>query len=429
MSEPLKIAIAGLGTVGTGTVKLIQENLGLLTLRTGRAISIVAVSARSKKNRDFDMSDITWYDDAVTMAAESDADVVMELIGGSEGIAKEVVETAIAKGRHVITANKALLAHHGAELARKAEEAGVALAYEAAVAGGIPVIKGIREGLAANSFDLVYGILNGTCNFILSNMRETGRDFEEVLFEAQELGYAEAEPSFDVDGIDASHKLSLLASLAFGSEVDFDSVYIEGIRAISSLDIAYADELGYRIKLLGIARKTQDGIDQRVHPCMVPAEQPIALVEGVLNAVVCKGNHVGTSVFEGAGAGGGPTASAVVADLVDIARGTILPTFGIPAAKLEKAVSQPVETREGSYYLRLTVEDRPGVIADIAAILKREKISVKSLLQHESNPGKAVPLVITTQETVELAMIRALESISGLDCVLEKPNMIRIVSL
>ena len=429
MSEPLKIAIAGLGTVGTGTVKLIQENLKVLSLRTGREMSIVAVSARSKKNRDFDMSTMTYYDNAVEMAEVCDADGVMELIGGSEGIAKEVVEVAIAKGRHVITANKALLAHHGTELAKKAEEAGVALAYEAAVAGGIPVIKGLREGLAANSFDLVYGILNGTCNFILTNMRETGRDFEEVLFEAQELGYAEADPSFDVDGVDAAHKLALLSSVSFGTEVDFDAVHIEGIRNISAIDIVNADELGYRIKLLGIARKTEHGIDQRVHPCMVAKGQPIASVEGVLNAVVCHGNHVGTTVFEGPGAGGGPTASAVVADLVDIARGTILPTFGIPVSSLEKPIAQPIEKREGSYYLRLNVEDRPGVIADISNILKDENISVKSLLQHETNPGNAVPLVITTQATVETAMLRSLEKITQLDCVLEKPNMIRIVSL
>ena len=324
MSDAIRIAVAGLGTVGAGTVRLLQEHAELIAQRAGRPAMLSAVGARDRrKDRGLDLVGVRWFEDVVAMAADAEVDVVIELIGGSEGTAKEVVETALRSGKHVITANKALLAHHGAALAREAEGGGGVLAYEAAVCGGIPIIKTLREGLAANRIERIYGILNGTCNFILTTMRETGREFGEVLAEAQKLGYAEADPSFDVDGVDAAHKLAILSALAYGCETDFDGVHIEGVRGISALDIDYADRLGYRIKLLGIARRTDGGIEQRVHPCMVAKSTPIAHVEGVFNAVVAEGDFVGSIMSEGAGAGAGPTASAVVADLIDIARGSL----------------------------------------------------------------------------------------------------------
>jgi homoserine dehydrogenase len=326
--EALRIGIAGLGTVGRGCLELLQANRDLMVERCGRPILVTAVSARDRgRDRGVDLSTVRWFEDARLLAADPDVDVVLELIGGSEGIAREVVEAAVAAGKSVVTANKALLAHHGTTLARQAEVAGVSLGYEAAVAGGIPIIKVLREGLAANGITRVYGILNGTCNYILSTMRESGREFAEVLAEAQALGYAEADPSFDIDGVDAAHKLAILTALAFGCEVNFAGVHCEGIRQVSALDIAFAGELGYRIKLMGLARVINGGVEQRVHPCMVRKEAPIANVEGVFNAVVADGDFVGTVLAEGRGAGAGPTASAVVADLMDIARGIRLPTF------------------------------------------------------------------------------------------------------
>ena len=430
MTKPLRIGIAGLGTVGAGTLGIIEAHGKLLAARCGRHFLVSAVSARDRnKDRGVDLSAVRWFEDAVAMAADDQIDVVLELIGGSDGIAKEVVETAIAGGKHVVTANKALLAHHGTALARAAEEARVFLGYEAAVAGGIPVIKSLREGLGGNAIERVYGILNGTCNYILSTMRDSGREFGEVLAEAQELGYAEADPSFDVDGVDAAHKLAILTALAFGCEVDFDSVYVEGIREISSLDIAYAEELGYRIKLLGIARRAQGGILQRVHPCMVAKETPIANVEGVFNAVVAEGDFVGRILSEGAGAGAGPTASAVVADLLDIARGSTLPTFAIPADELAASQAAAMDDHSASHYVRLMVVDRPGVIADIAAALRDEEISVEAMLQRGHAPGEAVPVVITTHATSERRIGRALQRIDAMEAVLETPRMIRIESL
>ena len=430
MSEPLKIAVAGLGTVGAETVRLIQEHSAVIAARCGRQIVVSAVCARERsKPRPVDLARARWFDDAVAMAADPDIDVVIELIGGAEGVAKAVIESAIEARHHVITANKALLAHHGAALARAAEAAGSTLAYEAAVAGGIPIIKVLREGLAANSIGRVYGVLNGTCNYILSTMRETGREFDQVLAEAQRLGYAEADPGFDIDGIDTAHKLAILTALAFGCEIDFDGVHVEGIRAVSSLDIAYAEELGYRIKLLGIAGRGAGGVEQRVHPCMVAKDSPIAAVEGVFNGVVAEGDFVGTIMAEGQGAGAGPTASAVVADLIDIARGTSLPTFAVPAVDLERVPSLPIERHVGCQYIRLMVVDRPGVIADVAAALRDEAISVEAMLQRGRSPDEAVPVVITTHETEDAAMTRALERIDALDAVLEPPCRIRIENL
>jgi homoserine dehydrogenase len=318
------------------------------------------------------------------------------------------------------------MARHGTRLAAQAEAKGVALAFEASVAGGIPIIKTLREGLAGNRLSRVYGILNGTCNYILTTMRETGREFTEVLAEAQKLGYAEADPSFDIDGIDAAHKLTILASVAFGRPVDFDGVYAEGIRHISRLDIDFAEELGYRIKLLGIARLTDHGLEQRVHPCMVPRATPIAAVEGVFNAVVAEGDFVGRVVLQGRGAGAFPTASAVAADIVDIAAGRIVPTLGVPAAALKPLPGASMEQHQGAYYIRLMVVDQPGVIADIAAALRDEQVSMESMIQRGRAPGEAVPVVLTTHATVEAAMRRALARIASLATVLEPPRMIRI---
>ena len=430
MTQPLKIAIAGLGTVGAGTLRILHEQSNLLAQRCGRALAVSAVSARSRqRDRGVSIDAFEWFDDPVAMARGGDADVVVELIGGEDGIAKAVLEAAIGAGRHVVTANKALLAHHGTALARAAEAANVTLAYEAAVAGGIPIVKALREGLAANSLSRVYGILNGTCNYILTTMRRSGRPFDDVLREAQELGYAEADPSFDIDGVDAAHKIAILTSIAFGTEIDFGAVHVEGIRQISPLDIEYADELGYRIKLLATTRRTGHGIEQRVNPSMVPNSAPIAFVEGVTNAIVAEGDTIGSAVHVGPGAGGGPTASAVVADLIDIARGRVTPTFAVPADQLEPLMPAAMERHSGSYYIRLMVDDKPGVVADVAAALRDEKVSLESMLQRARSSDEAVPVVLTTHTTEESAIRRALERIAGLSSVREAPCMIRIEDL
>ena len=427
MNPPLKIAVAGLGTVGAGTVQLLERQAELLALRAGRRIVVAAVSARDRRrDRGVDLSAVRWYEDAVALAADPDIDVVVELIGGAGGVALAVIETALAHKKHVVTANKALMAEHGTRLAAEAEAAGVALAFEAAVAGGIPVIKVLRESLAGNRLSRVYGILNGTCNYILTTMRESGREFAEVLGEAQKLGYAEADPSFDIDGIDAAHKLAILASVAFGRPVDLAGVYAEGIRHVTRLDIEFAEELGYRIKLLGIARLTEHGLEQRVHPCMVPRATPIAAVEGVFNAVVAEGDFVGRVVLEGRGAGAFPTASSVASDLVDIAAGRHVAAFGVPAAALAALPGAAMERHAGAYYIRLMVVDQPGVIADVAAALRDEQVSLESMIQRGRAPGEAVPVVLTTHVTVEAAMRRALDRIAALDTVLEPPRMIRI---
>jgi homoserine dehydrogenase len=418
LSDPINIAVAGLGTVGTGTLKLLERHAGLIEQRCGRRIQVAAVSARDRSRaRGIELGKAVWYD-------------VVELIGGANGVAKALCEAAIAAGKHVVTANKAMLAHHGVALARAAEERGVTLNYEAAVAGGIPIIKGLREGLAGNRITRVYGILNGTSNYILTAMRETGREFAEVLDEAKRLGYAEADHSFDIDGIDAAHKLAILTSVAFGCEINFEGVYVEGIRRVSSLDVAFADELKYRIKLLGLARLTEFGVEQRVHPCMVPDRAAIAHVEDVDNAVVAEGDFIGEVMFEGPGAGAGPTASAVVADLIDIARGRRVGTLAVPAVDLAKIPAAPMERHRGPYYLRLMVLDRPGVIADVAAAMRDEQISMESMLQHGRAPGgEAVPVVLTTHETEEAAMKRALARIAELETVVEPPCMIRVEPL
>ena len=430
MSGSLKIAVAGLGTVGAGVLRLLAEDGGELARRCGHTIEVTAVSARERgRERNVPLDSAQWFDDAATMAGEADAEVVVELIGGDGGVAREVCEAAIGAGRHVVTANKALIALHGTTLARQAEEAGVALCYEAAVAGGIPIIKAMREGLAANTITSLYGILNGTCNYILSAMRESGREFDDVLVEAQRLGYAESDPSFDVDGIDTAHKLAILTSVAFGHEVDFDGVYIEGIRHVSAQDIVFADELGYRIKLLAIARSTDHGIEQRVHPCLVGLDSPIAHVEGVFNAVVVHSDFAESTVYEGRGAGAGPTASAVVADLMDIARGVRVPTFAVPAHQLKPPQTSPMDRHRGAYYIRLMVVDRPGVFADIAGAMRDEEVSMEGILQRARAPGEAVPVVMTTHDTEEAAMNRVLARFAKFETVIEPPRMIRIEPL
>ncbi len=426
MAEPLKVAIAGLGTIGTGVLRLLHDNAGLLSARTGREVMLSALADPDRRDRGVPVGDIAWYTDGLAMAREADADVVVELIGGAGGVAKAVSEAAIENGRHVVTANKALIAHHGVELAVKAEAAGVTLAYEAAVAGGIPIIKSLREGLAGNSISRIFGILNGTCNYILTSMQSSQREFDAVLAEAQDLGYAEADPSFDVDGVDTAHKLAILAALAFGSKIDFATVHVEGIRHITPLDIAFAEELGYRIKLLGLAQLTDHGVERRVHPCMVPVSAAIAHVDGVFNAVVADGDFVDRVVHEGRGAGERPTASAVVADIADIAACRTTPAFGIPARDLRSLPAAAMQRHRGSYYVRLMVVDAPGVFADMAAILRDHAVSMEAVIQRARAPGEPVPVVITTHDAEEVAMVRSLEAMAALTACVETPRLIRI---
>ena len=428
----LRVGVAGLGTVGGGLVKLLATQRSVIEERCGLSVLVTAVSAKDRsRERGFDLEGAVWHDDAVSLAKDENVDVVCELIGGIGGVALAVCEAAIHESKHVVTANKAMMAVHGARLATLSEDKGVGIHYEAAVAGGIPIIKAIREGLSGNSVSGVVGILNGTCNYILTNMHDAAlagesRDFETVLEEAQKLGYAEADPSMDIDGVDAAHKLAILTSVAFGSVIDFDSIHVEGIRHISAVDIEYAIELGYRVKLLAIARKGMEGIQQRVHPCMVAERATIAHVDGVNNAIVVQSDFAGTTIYEGPGAGESATASAVASDLVDIARQHRTPTFSVPATQLEKRSSAPMEQISGPYYIRLMLVDKPGVIADIAACLRDQNVSVESMIQRSRNPGDAVPVVLTTHEAQEISLQRALHSIDALQSVLETPRMIRI---
>ncbi len=416
----MRVAIAGLGTVGAGVVRLLHDNAALVAARAGQPVTVAAVCARDRsRDRGLPLGGVEWVHDPRALATHPGIDAVVELIGGAGGPARALVTAALEAGRPVVTANKALLALHGGTLPRTAP-----LLFEAAVAGGIPVIKALREGLAANRIERVAGILNGTCNYILTAMREGRREFADVLAEAQALGYAEADPATDIDGVDAAHKLAILAALAFGHPVRFATVHVEGIRQVSALDIAFAEELGFRIKLLGIARRTPDGVEARVHPCLVPASAPIARVDGVFNAVVAEGDAVGRVMLEGRGAGAGPTASAVVADLIDLARGRLTPTWGQDSLADEPAV--PIGDHLGAYYLRLTVIDQPGVIADVAAILRDHGVSLQSLLQHGRSPAGSVPVVLVTHEVREHAMQDALRRIGALEAVLEPPAFIRI---
>lgn len=424
---PLRIALAGLGTVGGGVASILAREPELIAARCGRTLTLVAVSARDKaKAQSLPLSGVPWVADAAALADLPDVDVVIEAIGGSEGVARTLVERALSNGKSVVTANKALIAHHGLELARLAEARGALLAFEAAVAGGIPIIKGLRDGLAANRFTRVAGILNGTCNYILTRMREDGASFEDVLAQAQALGYAEAEPSFDVDGIDTAHKLAILSSLAFGCAPAIAAVHVEGIRSITLEDMRVAEMLGYRIKLLGIAEKQGESILQRVHPCMVPVSSPLANVHDVYNAVAVEGDSVGKVFFEGRGAGAGPTASSVVADVMDIARGTTYRPFTLPVSALASAPLSGMSRLVTSYYMRLSVTDKPGVLADVTGIFQKEGISVRSFLQHSRSEDEPVQVVLTTHATPEANMNRAVAAISGLRSVQEPPHLIRI---
>lgn len=430
MSATLRIGVAGLGTVGASLLQLLDQHGTTIAARAGRTLTVTAVSARDRnRDRGIDLSGMTWVDDPCDLATMNDVDVVVELMGGADGAARELVSRALANGRPVVTANKALLAEHGNELADLADLNGAALGYEAAVAGGIPIIKALKEGLAGNDVQRVYGILNGTCNFILTEMRSTGRHFADVLAEAQALGYAEADPTFDVEGIDAAHKLALLSAIAFGRRVDFSRVTVEGISGISPVDIAYADEFGFSLKLLGIAERNGDSITERVHPFLVAMDDPIAKVDGVNNAVIVEGDFVGQVVLEGPGAGGGATASAVAGDLVDIAAGRTSPVFGIPAKHLSSEPAGRASETHGRFYIRLKVEDRPGVIADLAAVLRDNAISIESLLQRGAPEGGTAPIVLICHDAPESRVLAALKQIEGLDCILQNPHMIRIKDL
>jgi len=430
MSSPLKIAIAGLGTVGAEVVRILARDAAMLTARAGRPLVVTDVSARDRgRDRGVDLSAYTWHDDAAAMASTAAADIVVELVGGADGPAHAIVRNGLAGGKDIVTANKAMVAKHGVELAAQAERAGRVIAYEAAVAGGIPIVKALREGLAGNHVSGIYGILNGTCNFILTTMRETGRGFADVLKEAQDLGYAEADPAFDIDGNDAGQKLAIMASIAFGIPVDEQAVHLEGITSVSADDIAFAEELGYRIKLLGIARRTEAGIEQRVHPVMIDRTSPLGQIEGVTNAVEVAGSAVGTVVLTGPGAGAGATASAVIADLVDIAAGRRTPTFGIPHTMLKREPAASMNELVSAYYIRLMVWDRPGVIAGVTGVLGRHNVSLESMLQRGRDPGEVVPVVMVTHECQEAAMRAALAEIEKLDSVVEPPTLIRIEGL
>jgi homoserine dehydrogenase len=422
----LRVGIAGLGTVGGGVLKVLATDAASLAARAGVAdVKVTAVSARDKKkDRGVDLSTIAWEDDPVALASRDDVDVVVELVGGSEGTARDLVTRALKNGKHVITANKALLAYHGPELAALAEKAKVALKFEAAVCGGIPIIKALREGLVAFEISALRGILNGTCNYILTEMEATGRAFHEVLAEAQRLGYAEADPTLDIGGGDTAHKLALLASLAFGMLPDIDAVELSGIENISPADIAFAAEFGYRIKLLGIAKRSSDGVEQRVHPAMVRARTPLASVESSFNAVEVTAGAAGAFFFQGRGAGEGPTASAVIADIVDVARGEVSPPFGRPVAELKKPEKVTRQGRASAYYLRFQVLDVPGVMAAVSQCLAEEGVSIDSMVQRGRSPGEAVSIVMLTHEAPQLAVERACRAIAASDKVFETPCMI-----
>jgi len=425
MTAPLRLGIAGLGTVGVGVVRLIQEEAALIAARAGRSIEITAVSARDrKKNRDVDLSGYAWEDDPVKLAQRPDVDVFVELMGGDSGPAKAATEAAIAAGKDVVTANKALLAHHGQALAEAAEAAGAVIRFEAAVAGGIPVIKALMEGLGANRIKRVMGVMNGTCNYILTRMESAGLPYETVFEEARALGYLEADPSLDVDGIDAGHKLSLLASVAFGTRVSFDAVELEGIGRIDIADIRYAGDMGYRIKLLGVAQTTGRGLEQRMSPCLVPVESPLAQLTGGTNMVIIEGAASGQIVLRGAGAGEGPTASAVMGDVLDIARGVRYPIFGQPAATLAEPVAASVAA-PAPFYIRMQVQDKPGALAKVATVMGEAGISIDRMRQH-GHEAETAPVLIVTHRCTREALDYALSQLPQTGVLAGDPVAIRI---
>jgi homoserine dehydrogenase len=434
MAAPLKLGVAGLGNVGAALLGLIARRREALSLRSGREIEVVAVCARSKgKDRGLDLDGIQWFSDPVALARAPDIDVFVELIGGAGNPAKAAVEAALAAGKSVVTANKALLAAHGVALATLAEKNRVALNFEAAAAAAVPVVKTLREALAANSVQRIYGILNGTCNYILTQMEQQQQPFAQCLAEAQRLGYAEADPAFDIDGRDTAQKLAILASLAFGTKVDERAIYVEGISSIQPADLTAADELGYRVKLLGVAVKTPKGIEQRVHPTMVRKSAAIAQVMGVTNAVTIDVEGIDPLTLVGPGAGGLATASAVLSDIADIARGVRVKPFGRPAARLTAVRKAPMQRHEGGYYIRLMARDRPGTAAAIAKHLADQEISLESIVQRhdQSEPiggGKArsVPVILITYATSEDAVRKALAAVGRDRVISGRPQMIRI---
>jgi homoserine dehydrogenase len=438
MAAPLKIALAGLGTVGSAVVRLIEQEAETIALRCGRPVEVVAVTARSRgKKRDLGSRPLRWASDPVALAIDPEVDVFVELMGGEGDPAKSAIEAALRAGKSVVTANKALLARHGVALAALAEETGVTLDFEAAVGAAIPIVKTLREGLAGNVFDRIYGILNGTCNYILTRMEQERLAFDECLKDAQRLGYAEADPTFDVEGYDTAQKLSLLASIAFGIKVNPEAVFVEGISSIAPEDLAAAAELGYRIKLLGVALRTEDGIEQRVHPTMVRLGTPLAEVMGVTNAVSIDTEGVAPITLVGPGAGGAATASAVVADLGDIARGVRALPFGRPTASLVTSGRSPMQRHEGGYYIRLLAVDRPGTFATIARHLADEQISLESIVQRRRNaaphggddpksPHSPAPVILVTYATTEDAVHKALREIKNRGVIAGRPQVIRI---
>jgi homoserine dehydrogenase len=441
MSQSLRLGVAGLGTVGAGVLRLVRTQGDRLAETVGRPVVVAGVSARARgKDRGIPLDRIEWFADPVQLATHASIDVFVELIGGDDGVAKAAVEAALRAGKPVVTANKALLARHGTELAQLAERNGVALNFEAAVAGGIPVIKTLRESLASNQIRRVYGILNGTCNYILTKMQEEHRAFADVLREAQVKGFAEADPTFDIGGFDTAHKLALLTSLAFGTRVAFDKIDVEGIESITQADIEAAEDLGYRIKLLGVALLTESGIEQRVHPAMVPQHSAIAEVSGVTNCVAIDGDFVGNLLLVGPGAGSGATASSVMSDILDIARGAHSHPFRVPAAQLKPYVRARLGRHQGAYYVRLSVYDRPGAMAAIAGRVGEREVSLESIVQRRPRgaqiginarpePGAPTSVILITHETTEEAIRGALEAIHGDGNVSETPQMIRIEPL
>ena len=433
MAEALRVGIAGLGTVGASVARVLSGKAAELTRQCGRQIVVTAISARDRnRDRGVDLSNARWFDDPVQLAQSSDVDVVVELIGGDDGPARACVAAALAAGRHVVTANKALLSKHGVALAEIAEQKGVLLNYEAAVAGGIPVIKTMREAMAGNSVSRVFGILNGTCNYILTRMEAEGISFDECLKDAQRLGYAEADPTFDIEGHDTAHKLSILTSLAFGCKISAGDVYMEGISNISQADIRAAGELGFRIKLLGVAQRTESGIEQRVHPTMVPTASVIAQVHGVTNAVAIETDILGELLLSGPGAGGNATASAVVGDIADIAKSRPGfqhgPVFGRPATELTPYKKAKMRSHAGGYFIRLTVHDRIGVFAAIAKRMADTEISLESIVQHASGAEAETQktIILVTHETTEAAVRKAVEGITKDGHLTDKPQVIRI---
>ena len=425
MPAPLRLGLAGLGTVGIGVVRILQDHAGLIAARAGRPVELVAVSARDAgRARGADLSAYAWESDPVALARRPGLDVFVEVMGGHDGPAKAATEAAIAAGRDVVTANKALLAHHGHALALMAEHAGRAIRFEAAVAGGIPVVKALTEGLAGNGMRRVMGVMNGTCNYILTRMESAGLPYAEVFEEARQLGYLEADPDLDVGGIDAGHKLSLLAAIAFGTRVSFPAVELEGIGAVSIDDIRHAADMGYRIKLLGVARMTGRGLEQRMTPCLVPADHPLGQLQGGTNMVVLEGDAVGQVVLRGPGAGAGPTASAVMADVIDLARGVRVPTFGQPAATLAVPVAAQAAA-PAPWYLRMTLLDKPGALAKIAAALGESGISIDRMRQY-GHQGAQAPVLIVTHKATQADVADAVARFAATGVLVGAPVALRI---